>query len=114
VVNKTKTPDFGYKASHTLKITPELAESMMLNTLKFSVFGMIEARADGIAPKKKVVEQKDDDYYETTEAKGESSKPMIKSIKVGNKSDEQMLKDLEKKNQELLKQLEAARNSSPG
>jgi len=39
---------------------------------------------------------------------------MIKSIKVGNKSDAQMLADLEKKNQELLKQLEAARNSTPG
>jgi len=57
VVNKTKTPDFGYKATHTIKITPELAENMMLNTLKFGVYGMIEARADGIAPKKKIVER---------------------------------------------------------
>lgn len=39
---------------------------------------------------------------------------MIKSIKVGNKSDAQMLSDLEKKNQELLKQLEAARSATPG
>jgi len=39
---------------------------------------------------------------------------LIKSIKVGNKTDAQMLADLEKKNQELLKQLEAARTAAPG
>jgi hypothetical protein len=102
VVNKTKTPDFGYKASHTLKITPELAESMMLNTLKFSVYGMIEARADGIAPKKKVVEQKDDDYLEEEEAEGGLQKQTTSiSTKDKMSGSEDKIKALEKQNAEL-------------
>lgn len=53
IVEKSKNPDFSYKATHEILITEDIIQMMMYNALTIGVYGMIESRRTDLQARQK-------------------------------------------------------------
>lgn len=117
VVNDQREPNFAYTGEHIEQITDEFVSLLMYNTLTIKILGMIKSKKK---PQKTEYEREayQSDYvseapergYESSSSRQqsaqESGQKQGKSIR---KSESDVVSDLQKQNEALLRQLEEAR-----
>lgn len=103
-VERKKDPDFQYKAEHILLVTEDLINYLKYNTLTVKVMGMIESKIIKKKPQNRSVVQSD---YQS-DAPQDVSQAMQSKLGANATPDER-IKELERMNMELMKQVEAER-----